>query len=369
MRFIAAVLAALVSSIGAAQFAQEDILHGGQGGYFAYRTPNLAVTGKGTLVAVLCGRKGTVSDFAEIDALSIRSFDGGKTWSKPQVIADGGEDGMSNTCTLVDRTTNTIWVFMSRISSTARQSEKGGKKAIIDGESVMTPWFVTSTDDGATWSAPAALAARLEPADPSITYHANGPGIGVQLTSGRLIVPRYYRRRGSDVSYSHVIYSDDHGRNWRQGKAAGPYTNEHQVAELADGVLMMNARSYHGKNRRAVSISRDGGETWSEPKQDDALIEPVCQGSFVRLDPPASSRVRLLFLNPASVKRENMTVRLSNDSGATWPVAKTLHTGPAAYSSLVVLKDGNIACLYERGEKGPYERLTFARFSLKWLTE
>jgi sialidase-1 len=49
-------------------------------------------------------------------------------------------------------------------------------------------------------------------------------------------------------------------------------------------------------------------------------------------------------------------------------VARLLHEDPAAYSSFAVLRDKTIGLLYERGETQPYERITFARFSLRWLT-
>ena len=42
-----------------------------------------------------------------------------------------------------------------------------------------------------------------------------------------------------------------------------------------------------------------------------------------------------------------------------------LHAGPSAYSSLVALDATTAACLYENGEKKPYERITFARFPLQ----
>jgi sialidase-1 len=64
-----------------------------------------------------------------------------------------------------------------------------------------------------------------------------------------------------------------------------------------------------------------------------------------------------------------MTVRLSYDEAKTWPIAKTLWAGPAAYSCLAVLPDGQILCLYERGEKHPYETITLGRFGLDWLTD
>jgi sialidase-1 len=40
----------------------------------------------------------------------------------------------------------------------------------------------------------------------------------------------------------------------------------------------------------------------------------------------------------------------------------------SAYSCLTVLKDGQVACLYERGAESSYDRITFARFGLAWLT-
>jgi sialidase-1 len=96
----------------------------------------------------------------------------------------------------------------------------------------------------------------------------------------------------------------------------------------------------------------------------EILIEPVCQAGMIRYK--GSS---LLFSNPADTKRDNLSVRLSYDEGRTWPVMRSLYSGPSAYSSLTVLKDGTVGCLYERGAKGPYEKLTFARMNLKWLAE
>jgi BNR repeat-like domain len=178
-----------------------------------------------------------------------------------------------------------------------------------------------------------------------------------------------HRVRDPKTLGSHIIYSDDHGKTWKCGARVTPDCNECQVAELADGSLMLNMRSYHKKNRRAVAISKDGGLTFSEAKLDDALIEPVCQASLLRYTlAKTQGKNRLLFANPASTKREKMTVRLSYDEGATWPVAKELHAGPAAYSCLTVLGDGTIGCLYERGAKSAYETITFSRFTLEWLT-
>jgi sialidase-1 len=73
----------------------------------------------------------------------------------------------------------------------------------------------------------------------------------------------------------------------------------------------------------------------------------------------------LLFSNPASTRRERMTVRLSRDDGRTWPVSVVLHEGPSAYSSLAVLGNGRIGCLYERGTNSPYESIVLEHIPIQ----
>ena len=91
--------------------------------------------------------------------------------------------------------------------------------------------------------------------------------------------------------------------------------------------------------------------------------------SVIRYTPKSvSGKDILLFSNPNHEnKRLNMSVKLSYDGGGTWPVVKTLHEGPTAYSCLTVLQDGRIACFYEAGQNNPYEKITLATFTLDWL--
>jgi sialidase-1 len=227
-------------------------------------------------------------------------------------------------------------------------------------EGTREVWIVASADEGATWSTPVEITATTKA--PDWTWYATGPGAGIQLRGGRLLIPCDHSVAGSPGSRSHVIYSDDHGATWQLGGVVGDLTNECQVVELADGRLLINMRSLHGRNCRALATSDDGGLTWSEITHDAALIEPVCQASLLRA-PDLAGRDALLFANPASTRRENMTVRASFDEGRSWPIARLLHAGPSAYSCLAALPDGRIGCLYERGEAHAYERITLARFA------
>jgi len=345
---------------------QSDLFVSGSGGYHTYRIPALIRTRQGALLTFCEGRKHGRGDAGEIDLLLRRSTDGGTSWGPVQIVASQNGMTCGNPCPVVDRHDGTIWLpFCKNLA-------EGDEELITQGKAPRTVWLTSSSDDGLTWAEPVEITERVK--DPAWTWYATGPGHGIQLRSGRLVVPcdhivgvRYDRR--SDPYHSHVIYSDDHGANWRIGGIVEEGTNECCVVETADGGLYMNCRNYLGEKRRAYAWSHDGGLSFTGRAWDQSLVEPICQAAMARLTLAGEgSRNRVLFSNPASTARERMTVRLSYDECRTWPVSRTLYAGPAAYSDLAVAADGAILCLYERGDAHPYERLTLARFNLEWLT-
>jgi sialidase-1 len=360
MRYLAVLmlLLALPLPARAAEPVQAPVFVGGEGGYNTYRIPSVIVTAKGTVLAFCEGRKNGRGDAGDIDLILKRSTDGGKTWGATQVIWDDAKNTCGNPCPVVDAKSGTVWLLLTHNLGTDTEA------AIVSGTSKgsRTVWVTSSTDDGVTWAKPTQITKEVK--RPEWTWYATGPGVGIQLKSGRLLIPCDSKSDGGKVRESHVIFSDDGGKSWKLGGVVGPQCNECQAVELADGSVMLNMRTYAGNNRRLVAVSRDGGETFTKPAEDKELIEPVCQASILRLPGPNGG---VLFSNPASTKREKMTVRLCRDEGKTWAVAKVLHAGPAAYSCLTVLPGGEVGCLYERGDKSPYENITFARFPREWL--
>jgi sialidase-1 len=339
--------------------AEVDIFSSGEGGYHTYRIPAVVRTDKGTLLAFCEGRRSSSRDWGDIDLLLKRSRDDGKSWSDTITVADLGADTIGNPAPVIDHRTKTIWLLLTRNPGDVPEKQIG---AGLTGPT-RTVWITHSRDDGLTWAAPMDITAAVK--QPDWTWYATGPVNGIQLQTGRLLIPCDHDWNGAH--YSHLIYSDDGGSTWKLGGTVGPGCNESTVAELADGSLMLNMRSYASGNRRTVATSRDGGLTWSKPFTDPALIEPVCQATLIAFG-KGNGRL-LLFANPADTRRINMTVRLSSDEGKSWTASRTVFAGPSAYSNLVELKGKSVGLLYERGNQGPYERITFARFSIGWIKE
>jgi sialidase-1 len=344
---------------GETDLVQAPVFTAGAGGYHTYRIPALIVAPKGTLLAFCEGRKKGGSDTGDIDLVLRRSTDGGKTWGPMQVVWDDADNTCGNPCPVVDRTTGTVWLLLTH--NLGRDTE--AQIVAGTGKGSRTVWICKSTNAGATWTKPVEITKAVK--RPDWTWYATGPGVGIQTAAGRLVIPCDNKVAGAGSRQAHVLVSDDHGATWKLGGVVGPDCNECQVAELTDDTLLLNIRSYRGSHRRLIARSTDGGLTWTKPAEDPALIEPICQASLLRVPGPKGP---LLFANPASTKREKLTVRLSPDDGKTWPHAKLLHAGPAAYSCLAVLPDGTALCLYERGDRRPYETLTLARFPLRALT-
>ena len=342
-------------------FVEDELFVSGDGGYHTYRIPSLYTSLNGTVLAFCEGRRDNPSDKSPTDLLIKRSRDNGETWSDQDVVVSGVPDAVMDPCPVQDRTTGTIWLHYDRYPENF--SWKPGK-----GADSATCWVCSSHDDGETWDSPINITDTGKRAEWSAVAH--GPGIGIQTKSGRLVVPCNYLRdneRRPENWGCFITYSDDHGASWNIGGEVGPAVNESQIVELGDGRLMWNMRSYRGMGCRAVSFSNDEGISWTGPRDEQTLIEPICQASIIRVGK------YLLFSNPAhESERLNMTVRLSDDGGESWPYSRTIYGGGSAYSCLASLADGTIGLLYEKihrkfidnpaRDRG-WMSLSFARFS------
>lgn len=219
-----------------------------------------------------------------------------------------------------------------------------------------------SDDDGLTWSKPRSLNSQLK--KECMSFFGPGPGIGIvkqqEPHKGRILVPVYYGI-GALLSCC-VIYSDD-GDTWHMGETPNPEVmlTESQLIEQADGTLKYFMRNHDDRRCVATAYSHDGGETWEDFRLDEALPQPICQLSVLKL-----SDASVVFLNPASRdQRIHGVLRLSEDDGQTFPYSRVFCDGPFVYSCMAQLPDGRIGVLYEPTTDGTH--IDFAVVSKQWI--
>ncbi len=96
----------------------------------------------------------------------------------------------------------------------------------------MRCFYQRSTDDGESWSAPVEITDTFEAFHSAYPWKvlATGPDHGIQLKSGRLVVPVWLSTgTGGNAhrpSVTATIYSDDQGKTWQAGEIAVPCTEE-----------------------------------------------------------------------------------------------------------------------------------------------
>ena len=358
-------------------FEQVDVF--GVEGKDVHRIPAMVVSKNGT-VLVFCNRRiGSSADQGHDSHLVLRrSFDGGRTWQPTQVLfaRDGWVGGIGNA--VVDMDSGAIMILYGRgitvVGTTEKEGVEGTRKRVSHPDAGA--FVARSMDDGETW---VHERLSLSPNADGLSGGTHGSGPATQLKygdkKGRLVIPaRTWAKRIFDLAkYSHncVIYSDDHGATWNTSGLVQAGTGEACVVETVDGSICLNSRQYHRLEQRGLAWSHDGGETFGDFSWDQTLIETKgggCNASMFRCsDAVTGDKNRILFANPAASERVKMTVRLSYDECKTWPVSKLINAGPSAYSSLAFTQDGTLLCFYERGNNGPYEKMTVALFNLEWL--
>ncbi|RMI36293.1 exo-alpha-sialidase [Streptomyces triticirhizae] len=346
-------------------------------GFHSFRIPAVVTTATGRILAFAEGRRHNNRDFGDINLVAKRTrttTDHGAEpadWEPLREIVGAGNGTWGNPTPVVDG--NTVHLFLSWNAGDRSQNgddplPDGSRTRKVDAteEGRRRLYLTSSTDDGATWSTPRDLTAELTP--DGWAWDAVGPGNGIRLRSGELVVPALGRNivgRGAEGA-----------RTWSVQLLDGA-AEEGTVVQTPDGRLCRNDRPLNDRARWVARGTLDGFGPFAV---DSGLPDPRCQGSVLayNLDAPA----RTLFLNSASeTSRRAMRVRISYDADArAFTAGRALSEAPVSgvgyeggYSSMTKTADYRVGALVETDffndgtGGGSYRALVWRRFNLSWI--
>ena len=355
-------------------YDRQLIEESGAGGFEMYRIPVLVTPGGGVLVLFY------LASNPEGQTLFMRrSRDGGRTWSDRVAVVEGSrENYIHNPVAVAEQSGNTVHFLWCR----------GHRQC----------FYRRSVDAGLTWSSTQEITYVFESFLPY--YHwcvcAAGPGHGIQLRSGRLVVPVWMSAgAGHRPSVASTIYSDNNGATWScgqilKGSEIFVNPNETTVAELSYGGVLASFRHESLKHRRAFATSPDGASGWDKVTFHEQLKDPICHASLARFEGENDTDGGLLLsncdwedeagiaaksrgekLNWSEDARQRLTVSCSHDDGLTWPQRRLLER-QAGYSDLTFDRAHQmVLCFYESGWMKNSciltKSLAIARFNFEWL--
>ncbi|MCB1230799.1 MAG: exo-alpha-sialidase [Verrucomicrobiae bacterium] len=383
MKYLPVLFGLLATALSTASADEPTILFKqGDNDFGIYRAPGLVRAASGNLIVSAEGRKNPEMRWSETRPFIRVSTDGGKSWGDAEMFADAPADAKQNPVFVETGAAEAGQIGVHNLTGTA---DKDGGVHWLYAVDFQKVYYVKTDDKGAKQGEPVDLTPVFEKFRDEVDWKviAPGPGHGIQLASGRLVVPVWISdgKEGIGLQAAAVstVFSDDGGKTWDRGEIAAKHftlentktgtpielPSEASIAQGADGTVVLNIRNKALKGQRAQSSSKDGATGWSEAEFVDGLMEPICQGSLT-----AAGDKGLVFANPANmIMRKSLTARLSTDDGKTWPASYVIDDGIAGYSDLA--SDGStVWVVYERGaapsDRDP-EAIAFTSFGVDAL--
>ena len=345
-------------------------------GSLYYRIPAITATVDGKrLVTLTDDRKNHNADLPSHCYLVAQySDDNGKTWSDPVTVAGtaatGGDYGHGDASIVTNRNNGEIIGIMTSAGTYGH--------GFFAGTAEQPPLWKTivSKDGGETWSVPKDHTPSLFGAacdnEKTNTWKSgfSGSGAALQKRDGTL-VSSFVNREADNSQNFYFFMSKDGGENWYVSGTSGTKSaDEPKTLERNNGDLAISVRA-SGYNY--YNYTSDNGETWhnaSQTRFNTGISGNACDGEYmVWCSTVEGNPWNIAFQTlPNSGSRQNVSIALSTDEGATFGEPKTICPIGSAYSATVVLPDGTVGCYYE--ENGLYGGFTmrFVRFSLDWAS-
>lgn len=277
--------------------------------------------------------------------LGCTSEDGGKTWSKAEVMVDYPRECDFDPAFL--HYGKTSWMFFS-VGRWNRYPYAGRreKEAQNVGVKSFRTYAQKSEDSGRTWTKPVLIS------QPAVFCRANG----IVLKSGVFLLPVYTDSPDEVTKASAVLRSEDKGETWTQSALVSSpelkSVNEPAVVELDNGAVLMSLRTRDGFLWTALST--DEGKTWAAPTN-TGLEAAASSSSLFRTK---SGRVFVTYDACKPPLRSPLVMRELNQKTMTWgnPLEIASIAPPKAdsgpwstqvcYPSVTELNDGTLLVVW-----------------------
>ncbi|MBR5847655.1 MAG: hypothetical protein IKY72_07685 [Bacteroidaceae bacterium] len=376
-----------------------------------YRIPAIAVTRKGTILAVTDHRPGG-SDvgFAPVDIKIRRSDDNGLTWTDEEFVADG--TGQHVTVGDVTHTNVFNYAFGDAAIVADRESDEvlimcvGGKQNFPGADATHHNYTarLRSHDGGVTWDEPENVTANFMDVTP--LYNNENPkgyepilpeAYSLFYGSGRILQSRVFKAEGSqyyriyaallvrevrenETGASHnnyVVYSDNFGETWNLlGGRCVNGGDEAKVEELPDGTIIISSRKGNGRYFNIFTFTdiAAGTGSWSSQVASETITGGIsfgnnaCNGEIYKVKAIHNETGRIcdvmLQSTPTGQRgdytadgRNDVTIFFKEMNYSTaytpttfaenWTKGLVVSRVRSAYSTMDIQLDGKIAFFYE----------------------
>lgn len=365
-----------------------------------YRIPAITQLEDGRILA-LCDYRPCGADigFGRVDIYGRLSSSDRTQWDNHFVMAEGTgvpgalDCGFGDPAVVTDRETGEVLVL-----SVCGNTPYGAQTTTRQNPNRIS--LFRSVDNCATWEKWKEITEDVYTLFDESTH---GPIQSCFVTSGKIFQSstvkvgshyRIYLALTARPNGNRVIFSDDFGKTWKPlgGKDALPvkHGDEAKCEEIPGG-LVISSRARGGRYfnvfRYSDVASAEG--VWDEPAYSSESVkgcyakENACNGELLII--PAlrtSDGVKVLLALqsvPLGPKRRNVGIyykeidgtETSEELASNWSGPYKVSDKPSAYSTMIQLKNGGIAFLYEESNKvqtNGYD-IVYEEFSLSQITD
>lgn len=346
-----------------------------------YRIPAIAQLKNGRLLALADYRPCTLDiGFGRVDIHARLSTKDGRKWGKTYVIAEGSgvtgnvDCGFGDPALVADRETGEI-LLITVCGSTPYGAETTTR------QNPNRIALFRSHDNGCTWEQWKEITEDIYSLFDLSEY---GPVQSCFVTSGKIFqseivkVGPYYRIYAALTARPYgnrVIYSDDFGRTWNilGGENALPsvWGDEAKCEELPDGSLVLSSRAWGGRyfNIYKYSDNKYSEGEWGEVAPSGRRVggcfalENSCNGELLILPVirVADNQPVYLALQSVPIGPQRKAVGIyykevsADDTpetfAANWSGPYMVTEKASAYSTMIQLRNGDIAFYYEEADR------------------